>query len=91
MGSSALKPDMVTFLSEGVDQKPVRFDVAVMTARKVAAQGVIPVVRRQFVTVNQQIEDGLEFVQILAAPARSSDIPLELSCPAEGPHKVRSA
>jgi hypothetical protein len=91
MGSGALKPDVATFLSERVNQKPVRFDVAVTAARKVAAQRVILVGRRQFITGNQQIEDGLELFQSLTALASPFDIPLELGCSAEGPHKPRSA
>ena len=91
MSSGALKPDVATAFSERVYQKPVRFDVAIAAARKVAAQRVIPVLRWQLTTGNQQIEGGLELFQVLAPPASQFDISLELSCSAEGPHKPRSA
>ena len=91
MGSSALKPDVASFFSDRINQKPVWFDMAVTAALKIAAQRMVPELRRQFIPGNQQIEDGLEFFQLLAAPAGQFDIPLEPGCSAESSHNPRSA
>ena len=67
MCTRAFKPDMAAVFRERVDQNPVRFNMAVAAARKVTAQRVVFVLRRQWFTVNQKIEDGFKPGQILAA------------------------
>jgi hypothetical protein len=55
MGSGALKPDVASFFSDRINQKPVWFDMAVTVALKVAAQRMIPELRWRFISGNQQI------------------------------------
>ena len=91
MRAGAFQPDMVPVFGQRVYQQPVRFNVAVAAAGKVSAQRVILVLRWQVSAGNQQVEDGLELFQILAAPAGKFDILFKLRCAAECPHKPKSA
>jgi hypothetical protein len=52
---------------------------------------VVFVLRRQWLTVNQKIEDDFKPGQILAAFSGQLDIFLELIGAAEGSHKPKSA
>jgi hypothetical protein len=65
--------------------------MAVAAAGKVATQGMVFVLQRQWFTVNQKIEDGFKPGQILAASSGKLDIFLELIGTAEGSHMPRSA
>ena len=87
----AFKPDMAAVLRECVYQNPVRFNMTVAAARKVAPQRMVFVLRRQWSTINQKIEDGFKSGQILAAFSGKLDIFLELIGAAEGPHMPKSA
>jgi hypothetical protein len=87
----AFKPDMTAVFHERVNQNPVRFNMTVAAARKVATQGMVFVLRRQWFTVNQKIEDGFKPGQILAAFSGKLDVFLELVGAAEGSHMPKSA
>jgi hypothetical protein len=87
----AFKPDMAAVFHERVDQNPVRFNVTVAAAGKVATQGMVFVLQRQWFTVYQKIEDGFKSGQILAAFSGKFDIFLELIGAAEGSHMPKSA
>ena len=91
MRTRAFKPDMAAVLHERVDQNPVRFNMTVATARKVATQGMVFVLRQQWFTVNQKIEHGFKSGQILAAFSGKLDVFLELAGAAEGSHMPKSA
>jgi hypothetical protein len=87
----AFKPDMAAVLRERVDQNPVRFNMTVAAAGKVAPQGMVFVLQWQWFTVYQKIEDGFKSGQILAASSGQLDIFLELIGAAEGSHMPKSA
>ena len=87
----AFKPDMVAVFHERVDQNPVRLNMTIAAARKVAPQGMVFVLRRQWFTVNQKIEDVFKSGQILAAFPGKLDVFLELVGAAEGSHMPKSA
>ena len=89
--ASAFKPDMAAVLRERVDQNPVRFNMTVAAAGKVATQRMVFVLRRQGLAVNQKIEDGFKSGQILAAFSGQLDVFLELIGAAEGSHMPKSA
>ena len=91
MCASAFKPDMAAVLRERVDQNPVRFNMTVAAAGKVATQRMVLVLRWQWFTVNQKIEYGLKPGQILAAFSGQLDVFLELIGAAEGSHMPKSA
>jgi hypothetical protein len=74
---------MGIFLSERINQHPVRLDMTVAAAGKVSAQRVILECRRQWLPVYQQFQHGLELLQILAALAGQFDILLKLRGAAE--------
>ena len=65
--------------------------MAIAAACKVATQRVVSVLRRQWFTVNQKIEDGFKPGQILAAFSGKLDILFELAGAAEGSHMPKSA
>ena len=79
------------FRLDFVEQKPIRFNVAIAAARKISAQRMILVLRRQNFAVNQQVNRGFELRQILAAPVGEFDIFLELAGAAESSHRPKSA
>ena len=82
---------MAAVLRERVYQNPVRFNMTVTAAGKVATQRMVFVLRRQWFPVNQKIEDGFKPGQILAAFSGQLDVFLELIGAAEGSHKPKSA
>ena len=51
MCAGAFKADVV--FREGVEQDPIRFHVAIATSSKLPLQGMIPVFRRERITVDQ--------------------------------------
>lgn len=91
MGTSAFQADVLAIFCKGVNQEPVRFNMAVTAAGKISAQWVILVWGRQFFTGDEQIENSFELIQSLAAFAGALDVFFELRGAAEGPHKPKSA
>ena len=89
MGSGSLETNMG--FNNCVNQNPIRLDMAVPAAGKIAAQWMIFVFRREWLALNQKVENRLEFRQILAALFGAFDVFLELRGSAEGSHRPRSA
>jgi hypothetical protein len=65
--------------------------MAITAAGKIAPQGMVLVLPRQRLTLNQEIKHNLEFRQVFAPFAGEFDIPFELIGPAESPHMPKSA
>ena len=57
MRARSFKADMTAIFQERVDQNPIRLKMSVTTAKKVTAQLVVFVLRRQRFAVDQQIKD----------------------------------
>jgi len=91
MRAGAFQAEMRVVFRQRVNQQPIRFDMAITAAGEISTQRVILVWCWQFIAGNQQIEDGFELFQILAALVGEFDILLELRCAAECPHRPRSA
>ena len=65
--------------------------MAIAAARKIPAQRMILVSRRQNFAVNQQVNRGFELCQVLAAPFGEFNIFLELAGATESSHRPKSA
>ena len=91
MRAGAFKADVRVIFGEGINQHPIRLDVAVAAAGKISAQRMILEFRRQWFAVNQQFQHSLELRQIPASLAGAFDIFLELAGAAESSHKPRPA
>jgi len=59
MGSSSLETNMV--FNKGVNQKPIRLDMAITAAGKNAAQWMIFVFRWERFAFNQKVKNRFEF------------------------------
>jgi hypothetical protein len=79
MRPGPFKPHMIFF--EGIDQDPIRFEVAVSATGELASQWMIVQFRRQWLCINQQVENTFQLPHVF----------LELRTAAETPHKPRSA
>lgn len=91
MRASAFQPDMGVVFRERIDEQPVRFKMAVTTARELAPQRMVFQLRRQRLAFQQQIKDRLELGKIPATLLGQFDVLLELTGPAETSHKPKSA
>src|SRR5947199_10300452 len=91
MGPRALEKNMGAILCQGIDQNPVRLDMAVAAAHEVPAQRMIFVMRRQRFAFNQEVEYDREFGQLLSTPLGALHVFLELAGAAEGSHRPKSA
>ncbi len=89
MRPRSLEPDVIAL--DGVDQNPIRFDMAVPAASELTAQRMILVIAWQRLPFHEQIEDSAQVAKILATPPHPLHVSLELATAAEGPHKPRSA
>jgi hypothetical protein len=79
MRPGPFKPHMIFF--EGIDQDPIWFEVAVPATREFSSQWMLFEFTRQWLCINQQIENTSQLPQVF----------LELRTAAETPHKPRSA
>ena len=89
MGSGSLETNMG--FNNCINQNPIRLDMAVPAAGKIAAQRMVFVFLREWLAFNQKIENRFEFRQVLAAFFGAFDVFLELRGSAEGSHRPRSA
>lgn len=65
MGSRADKMQFVPV--DLVEQKPVRFNVAIAKVLPIASQRVIPIFRRKWIAFNEQSYDGAQLAHFFAA------------------------
>ena len=89
MGSGSLETNMA--FNKRVNQNPIRLDMAVPAAGKIAPQWMVFVFRREWLALNQKVKNRFEFRQILAAFFGAFDVFLELRGSAEGSHNPRSS
>ena len=89
MGAGPFKPHMIFF--EGIDQDPIRFEMAVSAAREISSQWMIFQFRQQWLCIDQQIENTSQLLQVFPPPIHSPHVFLELRTAAEAPQKPRSA
>ena len=89
--AGALKANMCASFGEGINQQPIRFDMAIAAAGKFSTERVVPAFRRQRFVIDQPFEHGLEFRHVLAAFLSALDVLLELVGAAESSHMPKSA
>ena len=62
---------------DAVEQQPIWLDMKVTKASPVAPQRMIIVAGRKRLLLDQQLQDGLQFVHVLAALLGPSHVPFE--------------
>ena len=67
VGTGAFKADMGVLFGEGVDQNPVRLDMAIAGAGELTAQRMIAVFQRQWTTFYQNVQGGAKFGEVFPA------------------------
>ena len=91
MRAGAFKANVGILFCEGINQNPVRLDVAIVAAGKIPTQRMVSIFRRQGFSLDQQVHDCPKFREVFAAFIRELHVLLELAGTAECPHMPRSA
>jgi hypothetical protein len=89
MRSGSFKADVVAL--QRVDKNPVRLQMTVAASGEISPQRMILIFCRKLISLNQQIENNLQFLKVKTSFVRQLDVLLELPRPAKRPHKPRSA
>ena len=81
--ASTRKANVCAFFGEGINQQPIRFDMAIAGPAKISTQRVIPAFRRQPLAINQPFKHGLtEESAAYTTPeaAQAAPSPLGVGC-----------
>ena len=77
MAPCSFKPNHVS--ADFVEQQPIRLDMGISKTTPITLQGMVPVASGQFRPCDEQAQQGLEFVHVLAATLSLFHIALELA------------
>ncbi len=74
-------------VGQSIDQKPVRFDVALAAIKVLSTKCVVPVPRRQLLAASQACDNLKKLRNVVPALLRPLAVSLELIGPGESSHE----
>ena len=87
MGARTDKADASPVLGDGINEYPVRFQVAVAEAPEVPKQGMIAASGRQGLARAEQVDGGAQLGQVLAAALHPLHVLAEAAGDGGRPHR----